>query len=340
MEIKDWLVEYGGVENGYFKRNYYTDVASIDEVLDAYKKKLNYVDVYKTIYQYESDNVNDCLLVAPLVFDLDRDIENEGDFTQIVRDTILTIAYLEEDLGIKKEQMGIYFSGSKGFHIEIPYEVIGLEPSKQLAEQYKIIAEVVSRETIYKTIDMKIYEKRRLFRLPNTINAKTGLYKVQLPADMLYGLTLAEMREYASEIKEEIPIDKSFSDKANKAIKRLLLRNKLRIMKKKHPRTIMPGERKDLLPCVKKLLEEGVGKGGRNNTCIAIASSLAQSGIEEEEARDMVLSWNTLNDPPMPDREVIRTVQSGYQMAHEGRGYGCAFFKENDYCVGSECKLY
>ena len=337
----DWLIEYGGTYKGRFERNFYTTVEDFyKEDLEAYRKKLNNTDLYATLYTYETDDIQNTRLMAPLVFDVDMELHNEGDFRKVVRDTMLILMYLQEDLGVHQDSIQLYFSGSKGFHICIPFEATGMAPTKDLAEKYKIIAQNVNKQTIYKSIDMKIYEKRRLFRIENTINSKTGLYKVPVPISMLRGMTYAQIQAYANSPKEVEWPEPVPTKETKFALDRLMIKNKMRLLKLRHPKTIVPGERKDLLPCVEKILSEGTSQGGRNNTCIAIASSLAQSGIEQEEALQMVFSWNTLNEPPLPDYEVIRTVQSGFQMAHEGRGYGCAFFKDNDYCIGEECKLY
>lgn len=342
MEINEWLIELGGVENGYFKRNYYVtrQEAYQNGKEDAYIKKLGTTDVYRTIFEYEHDDLSTCLMRADLCFDLDKEIKNSGDFKQVLRDTLMIVAYIEEELFIEREYIQVYFSGSKGFHIVLPFELLGLETSKDLAEKYKVIATKINRETIYKTLDMKIYEHRRLFRIVNTINSKTGLYKVPVAIDALYKMTYEDIQAYASEPKESEIKVRDFNPKTKRALERILLLNKVRIMKRRHPKTIIAAERQDLLPCVQKLLAEGVGTGGRNNTCVAIASSLAQSGIEKEEATDMLLAWNDLNAPPLPSAEIVRTVNSAFSMAESGRGYGCAFFKENDCCVGDTCKLY
>lgn len=342
MEINNFLVELGGIENGYFRRNHYM---SVDEAynkggIDRYLERLNNTDVYRTIYLYETDDIENTNVIAPLYFDLDINLDNEGEFKKVVRDTLLTVSFLEEELHINRDSIQIYFSGSKGFHVIVPFESLGIEPCKDLPEKYKAIATKVKKETIYKTIDTSIYERKRLFRFTDTINGKTGLYKTAVSWHYLRTTNYQNMCEYAAEPKE-VEFEKPQHNKeTTKAINRILLIEKMREMKRRNPRTIIPAEEQDLLPCVSKLLEEGIGQGGRNNTCVAISSSLAQSGIERDDAVDAVLSWNDLNSPPMPKSEVVRTVHSAFQMAESGRGYGCNFFRDNGHCIGEECKLF
>lgn len=342
LAIDDWIVEMGGGDGRSFHRNLFvTHKEAYEEGLLAnYMERRKMTDVYRTLFTYETTDIAHARMMAPLCFDMDKELYTNDDFKQIVRDTLLVLAYLEEELFIPKQAVRIYFSGSKGFHLMVPFELTGMVPSNDLPEKYKIIADKVKNETIYRTVDMVIYERRRLFRVENTINSKTGLYKVPMPLEMLYGLTLDALREYAS-IPREIEYEEFLPDpRTQKALERILLVNKMKTMKRRHPRTIVPAQRMDLLPCVNKLLAEGTGQGGRNNTCVAIASSLAQSGLEKDEAVEMVLAWNDLNSPPLPQAEVVRTVSSAYQMAHEGRGYGCGFFKDNGHCIGEQCKLY
>lgn len=342
MEINNYLVELGGVENGYFRRNHYMTLeeAYNEGGIDRYLDKLNNTDVYRTIYLYETDDIESTNLIAPLYFDLDIKLENESDFKKVVRDTLLTISFLEEELHIDRDSIEIYFSGSKGFHVIVPFESLGIEPCSDLPEKYKAIANRVKKETIYKTIDTSIYERKRLFRFPNSVNGKTGLYKTAMSFDYLRTANYEMICDYAAEPREVEFAKPRYKQETTKAINRILLIEKMREMKRRHPRTIIPAEEQDILPCVAQLLEEGIGQGGRNNTCVAIASSLAQSGMERDDAVDTVLSWNDLNSPPLPKSEVVRTVHSAYQMAENGKGYGCSFFKDNGHCIGDECKLF
>ena len=128
----------------------------------------------------------------------------------------------------------IYFSGSKGFHILVEPEVFGIEPRQNLNEQYKTIASELNKQTIYKTIDVRIYDRRRLFRFPNSINAKTGLYKVPIRQKDLRGITIEKIQEYASEPREIEWMEPAFIEKAKSEFERVLLIHRLRESKRKN----------------------------------------------------------------------------------------------------------
>lgn len=342
--MENYLLELGGINKGYFRRNQYIPIDdTFDDAVIGYLEDLNNTDVYYSIYNYESEDIDNCLLYAPLYFDLDLEIENDADFRKIVRDTLLVVSCLKEDFGIPEELIQIYFSGSKGFHVIVDPEVFDIKPSNDLNATFKTVAMEVGKNTIYDTVDTKIYDRRRLFRFPNSINGKTGLYKVPITMKDLRKMDFDSIQAYASEPREVETAEPRLVSSAKKRFKKILLVSKIKEAKRKNKnksKVGIPTERKDLLPCVKKLLEEGIGKGSRNNTSVALASSMLQSGIPQSEVIDELMAWNDKNDPPLPESEVLTTVKSAYSLVKSGRGYGCTFFQDNDFCVGSSCSLF
>jgi hypothetical protein len=65
----------------------------------------------------------------------------------------------------------------------------------------------------------------------------------------------------------------------------------------------------------KELLKGGLPEGGtngigRNKALTKLLGHLLNSGFSNSEAREMGISWNQSNNPPMPDDEVERTITS------------------------------
>ena len=57
--------------------------------------------------------------------------------------------------------------------------------------------------------------------------------------------------------------------------------------------------------------EGGVGKGERNAAAFIMATyHLDQGGLGSAEALDALKNWNTLNTPPLPEREVENVHES------------------------------
>ena len=201
---------------------------------------------------------------------------------------------------------------------------------------FKKFALWLQENTNCQIIDTGIYDRRRLLRVPNTINSKTGLYKVPITKELLDTFSLTDMLTYAKEKHEEQEKEYFLNDKASKEYKKVI-KDKIKIKTKDG--FVIPLEPKEMLPCAIKLLKEGALKGTRNNSCVAIASSILQSGESKEDAFAILKEWNTLNDPPLEEHELRITFNSAYTMLQHNRRYGCNTYKDLGYCIGEKCKL-
>lgn len=79
----------------------------------------------------------------------------------------------------------IYFSGSKGFHFVVPYSRLGLDPvttgGVAVGAAQRHIAELLGLQSL----DTSIHVQRRVFRVANTKNSKSGLYKIRVTVEDL-----------------------------------------------------------------------------------------------------------------------------------------------------------
>jgi len=67
----------------------------------------------------------------------------------------------------------------------------------------------------------------------------------------------------------------------------------------------------------RRLVREGVVEGERNATLASLAGHLLWHGVDPEVALELLLAWNRVRcQPPLPDNEVARVVQSIAQL-HE-----------------------
>jgi putative DNA primase/helicase len=57
-------------------------------------------------------------------------------------------------------------------------------------------------------------------------------------------------------------------------------------------------------------IENGVSDGQRNNSCASMAGHCFSAGMTYEDALSACLEWNLKNIPPLPENEILRTVQS------------------------------
>lgn len=335
----DWYIECGGtyIINGQkvFGRKIFINPADLDRTI---RQRFNYVDAYSSNFLYNTEDQNESDLIGPLYIDLDGDIANEKGYQKVKQDALSAISFLNTHLKVPKEYIRIYFTGSKGFHLIVPYNVFGIQPCKDLNSKYKKIALEINEHTLHKTVDTRIYDKKRLIRLPHSINGKTGLYKVPLTEDVLRASTYQSIRLYA-ETDRTINYETTKTVEAAKQAFTKLSTVTQRQRRSTNTSFINPNYEIPL--CVKNIYATGALEGSRNNTLIILASSLLQKGVELEDCIETLIQWDEAkNEPALGEREVETTVRSAYRNLLDGRRYGCASIQELGMCVGNQCKLY
>lgn len=336
----EWYIECGGKYNinnqMIFGRKVFINPSDIDEIA---KKRFNNVDAYSTAYLYNEEDQNRSDLIGPLYIDLDGDIHDEHSYEKVKHDTLSSISYIKTHLKVPKEFIRLYFSGSKGFHIIIPYNVFGIQPCNNLNDKYKAVALEIQKHTLNKCVDTRIYDKKRLIRLPHTINSKTGLYKVPLTEEILRASTYSSMKLYASTDKNITVTEAKLVDDSRLAFNELTKPS--HTIKKKASNNSFINPNHEIPLCIKYIYANGAQEGERNNTLIILASAILQKGMELEECIDVMNEWNEQkNEPSLASTEVEATVRSAYRNLVDGRRYGCASIQEIGMCVGEQCKLY
>ena len=324
------IIEMGGTKNGFFTRNKFIEVGALRNHIKDYDG-----DVYSTVYRYDSRDQNTANFIAPLYLDLDID-DIEKNFDKIKQDLALVLRRLKTAFHLSDKDIEIYFSGSKGFHILVHHSIFGFEPSRDINKQYKKVAVELKTYTVNKSVDTKIYDNKRLFRVPNTINQKTGLYKVAITYEQVKNMSsFKELSDYASKPKTSRPRIYKFNAKAREAFD--LLIEKIDAEEKAKINTKLAKEfiqKRELLPCVQYILKNGCAKGQRNNTTVALANSLFQIGKDFDEVLEIIICWNAeKNEDPLDQAEIRTTVMSAYNNAKQNRFYGCTVFKDLDVCV-------
>ena len=57
-------------------------------------------------------------------------------------------------------------------------------------------------------------------------------------------------------------------------------------------------------------LYKGVARGSRNDALARLAGSWAKNGLPFDQCLEMAYAWNLLNNPPLPGKEIERTIKS------------------------------
>lgn len=336
-------IEVGGGKK-YFTRNIIYSLDKRQEAFDEIRKKTNGIDMYYCTYIFDKkDRSEGTKYYSSLYFDIDGGIDSDESFEKTRIAVLSLIARLNVDLRIKASEVKVYFSGAKGFHIFIDPAVIGIKPSAALNVFYKSFAMYMKNHIEHgDLLDTKIYDNKRLIRFPNTINGKTGLYKIPITIKDLRTIKRSDILLRAKKPQQEYAVSKIFNSEASSRLKDLLKTLYQKQTKRKH--NCIPENTQKLPPCARFLFQAHAEKGERNNMVALLSSILAQNGYTGDRALNIIYSWNENNPDPLEDHEIEATCRSTERMAASGKGYGCSSIREKglfpprQVCVN--CKIY
>ena len=204
-----------------------------------------------------------------------------------------------ESYDIDLDTCRFYFSGAKGFHVMIPSGIFQAEPSTDIHKRFRRVAISLAENL---NIDTAIYDKTRLFRLANTINSKTDLYKTELYAHEAMYLSIDEIKELAKQPRERLSIETEYD--VSEGLTRLYQED---LSKPKGKTT------KTRYKVCMQTLMQGVGEGERDNVGVRVSSHLRQSGLTPKMMWSALEEWNESNDPPLENDELERIFEQGLQ---------------------------
>jgi hypothetical protein len=191
MDNEDYLY-VDTASYGVYNRNQVMKLSDYSPPAHAYDCFTTYLRFTEDLVYYVRENISPTTgkpsvsgypgpaLAEFLPFDFD-DAQNPA---RAVAEAAHFVRVWEKDYGFPPEALRIYFSGMKGISIEIPSELFeGFEPSPDIADWLRHLATKMTPGAT--TLDTKIYEKLRLWRVPNTRHGGSGLYKIPLTAKEL-----------------------------------------------------------------------------------------------------------------------------------------------------------
>ncbi len=72
------------------------------------------------------------------------------------------------------------FSGNRGFHFRVPDKFVSFIPLADRPEKLLGLAKTLNKFTKYKSVDLSVYKKKQLLKIPYTIDGSTGLVVMPL----------------------------------------------------------------------------------------------------------------------------------------------------------------
>jgi energy-coupling factor transporter ATP-binding protein EcfA2 len=119
--------------------------------------------------------------------DIDESIEKTREF----------LSHLVDAYGIDPEQLRLFASGKKGFHIEVPTACFIGKPNPNGYLHLPAIYKEMAFSMYHETLDLSVYTARkgRMWRVVNFKRPDSGTYKIQITAAEALGMTEALYRE-------------------------------------------------------------------------------------------------------------------------------------------------
>jgi hypothetical protein len=269
------------------------------------------------------------------------------------------VSFLLNDLKIQRKAVLIYFSGSSGFHLMIDTRAFGkIKPSKNLHLVFSNLRSLLAEysKADKQTIDLSIKDKLRLWRLPNTINRKSNLCKIQLTLSDLFKLNPDEIKKKArkpqtlfyTDTTGLIPAveDVEPSEEALTLYQEAVKKSKHSIKPLRPHVLAHQPENLDLKKIFCKaelyLSTHHIPEGFRNNSAVRLLSRLRLKGFDRETAENFIRDWNLTNEIFLPENELRSIIRSVYSRSY-CYDYGCNDEILKKFCPykdRNECRHY
>ena len=319
MQLNYKYREYvlGGVQNRGLVLN---SLPKIDNPMECYssiylfpQEFKTHVEKNKSVREYKGKIWIDWIPI---------DVDNEDLQTAQIH-TAKIIDKLVKVYDLNPNKIRYYFSGAKGFHILLPSSLLALTPSEVLHIEVKTFVANLTGGLDIK-MDMKIYDKTRIFRLPNTINIKSGLYKIPLTYKEVFGSDIGAIKTIAKK-QRTFPFTVAWKQNVNSKL--LALCNSEQVEKKDLDKTQAQPKRYAKL-CIHKVLN-GVGKGHRDSTALRLAVHFKKQGMTKDVTYQTLLAWNKKNNPPITDKDIEIKVNSAFNGNYD---FGCNDSVLKEFC--------
>lgn len=259
---------------------------------------------FTTIQLFKNNqNTEGELQFVPIYFDLDY----KDDVQIALLDARSIVEYFLR-MEVPHEHIRITFSGSKGFHIVITPELFGIRPHQEMTYIVKNACTYVAHQLDLLSFDHRVYSIRRMWRLPQSVHQKTGLYCTELSHRELK-LSIDEIRQIAKGVKitgedRVIPRDMLWDDdELYKGVEPLpvcqnwfeafmqeySVQRDMQNLRPRQPIKAIGGENP---VCITDLLANSIRKEGtRNQGEMALASYYKDTGVEAGVALPLVNEW-------------------------------------------------
>ncbi len=209
----------------------------------------------------------------------------------------------------------LFFSGSKGFHVGLPTSLWQPEPSADFHRIARQLAEGLAA-VVGITTDVGVYDKVRAFRAPNSRHPKTGLHKRRLTVDEMLHLSVAAILKMATEpLPFDLPAPAGRNDTAAADWQQATERCRQQAEAKAQRQTATDGTA-TLNRATLDFIRDGATEGDRGRLLFSAAANLAE--FHCPPALVHAILTDTALDSGLSPAEVRRQIECG--LSHENGG--------------------
>jgi len=313
---------------------------SLDYLEKWIKAQPDISGLYSSFFRYYTDDPN----VGGVLAGFGMDFDDEQNPERARREALVVIKYLMDRFDVKEQDINICFSGSKGCHVFVNHAVLGIEPHAFLPQIFKSMAKELIQQHNLKTLDLKIYDRRRLIRLPNSRHEKSELYKIPLTLSELERMNIDQIK--VSAVKPRSFITTKTEHAASQKAVQWFAGHREEFMKNLEERkpifSDVDFKISEILPCVNRRLELGAVEGMRNRYTWQLASYFCERGTALDECLNIMRVWYQKIDQglePFTLDEFEKTVRATYEKG--GYEVGCGSEYVAELCVGKDnCPLF
>ena len=289
--------------------------------------------------------------IAPLYFDIDAD----GQLDKALLWARTLVEFFVAELELPKPAVRVWFSGSKGVHITVDAAALGIQPNPTLTVDMKIVAAELVRYLATTgvpdlTVDAAVYSLPRLLRLPDQINPKSGLHKVELYHSELFQLSAEQIMELArlprgslwpssslclgEKLSDELAPNTRLIPTAARwwatALARTREPREFRVKTaqvaglKVRPDGYLVDELVDatMPSCIRNMMDSVIGSGVRNRCELQIACWAKAAKLPFDKALTLLSSWTSRNRPELSTENVQQKAASIVMAVYGGASYG------------------
>jgi len=322
-------------------------------------------ELWRDPMELSTDHPPEKLNELRIGWDLLIDIDSKYiDYSKIMAEIIINMLKFH---GVKN--IGIKFSGSKGFHLIVPWKafpkkVNEVKTSDMFPEYPRIVTKYIIAKTKPQLIekisdltrpskyvkdyqapkevmpDLILVSPRHLFRMPYSLHEKTALASVVLNENELKNFDLKHADPLKVKIKNFIPDSKE--GEASELLMQALdwhkehnIKQEEEVIREYKPIKISNLSDDFFPPCIQNILR-GL-RDGRQRSVFVLMNLFRSIGMDKEEVEKRIYEWNEKNKPPLKKGIIKSQLFANYKRKKPLMPPNCRdYYKNLGVCTPNE----